>query len=107
MAKYINPVDTHDWEDQLGHDGKWNLNSVCRRCKCELMPAFMGISEEGTSPCPGWPVHAALSEANAAPVPPHDPSGVISDPLSSGDSEMQGRLPRGEEFVPDERGAAT
>lgn len=46
---------------------------------------------------------AALSEANAAPVPPHDLSGVISDPLSSGDSEMQGRLPRGEEFVPDER----
>lgn len=49
---YINPVDTHDWEKQIGPDGKWNLNSVCRRCKCELMPAFRGISEAGTSPCP-------------------------------------------------------
>lgn len=47
--------------------------------------------------------NAALSEANAAPIPPQDPSGVISDPLSSGDSEMQGRLPRGEEFVPEQR----
>jgi hypothetical protein len=52
MTKVINPVDTHDWADQLDRNGMWNLNSVCRRCKCELMPAFRGISVEGTSPCP-------------------------------------------------------
>lgn len=50
---------------------------------------------------------AALRPSQAAPIPPHDPSGVISDPLSSGDSKMQGRLPRGEEFVPDKRGHTT
>lgn len=58
-AKIINPVDTHDWQKQLDCDGHWNFNAVCRQCGCELMPAFRGVSGEGTSPCPSAPpVHA-------------------------------------------------
>lgn len=43
---------------------------------------------------------AALAAAKTD-HPPHDPSGVISEP--KGDSEMPGRRPRGDEVVPDER----
>lgn len=54
---------------------------------------------------------AALSALSASktkavvPDPSHDPQGVISAP--SGNSEMQGRLPRDESLIPDERGGVS